>query len=89
METGQCKGDEKGSRQGNGRVDQKLEGQAKRLSGLKCAPCRVCDGLLLHRAWLLQQAETEINLKNQYYQCGFHIADSVFISTLSFSFKSQ
>lgn len=79
-ETGQCKGDEKGSRQGNGGVDQKLEGQAKRC-GLKRAPCRVCDGLFLHRAQLMRLKSI---LKNQYYRCGFHIADSVFISTLSF-----
>lgn len=59
------------------------------VSGLKCAPCRVCDGLLLHGAQLMQQADTESNPKNHCYQCGFHTADPVLINTLRFSFNSQ
>lgn len=41
------------------REDKQRDG----VSGLKCAPCGVCDGLLLHGAQLMQQADTESNPK--------------------------
>lgn len=41
------------------------------VSGLKCAPCRVCDGLLLQGAQLMQQAAAELNQKTEHIELSF------------------
>lgn len=46
-------------------------------NGLKCAPCRVCDGLLLGGTRLMRPAEAETNLKALHSRRGFQRADRV------------
>lgn len=69
-ERGQCKGDEKtrSKREQGETENQRQEGQAKRWSEwFESAPCRVCDGLSLHKAQLMQQAHSQSNSENQCY----------------------
>lgn len=56
----------RGGERGNGgdkKIRNREDKQRDGVGGLKCAPCRVCDGLLLHGAQLMQQADTESNPK--------------------------
>ncbi len=47
------------------KVRNREDKQRDGVGGLKCAPCRVCDGLLLHGAQLMQQVESESNPHTQ------------------------